>query len=56
MAKHTSTNNGKLEKNEYYEQLASLQVELNDLTRWLLHSKRRLAIVIEGRDTAGKGQ
>ena len=55
MAKHTSTHNGKLDKSEYYEQLAALQVELNDLTRWLLHSKRRLAIVIEGRDTAGKG-
>ncbi len=45
----------RLGKSEYYERLAALQVELNDLTRWLLHSGKRLTIVIEGRDTAGKG-
>ena len=55
MAKYKIAHDGKLEKSAYYEQLAGLQVELNDLTRWLLHSKKRLAIVIEGRDTAGKG-
>ncbi len=55
MKKPKSTHPDKLSKSEYYERLAALQVELNDLTRWLLHTGKRLAIVIEGRDTAGKG-
>lgn len=47
--------NRKLDKSEYYEKLAALQVELNDVARWLQHTGKRLAVVIEGRDTAGKG-
>jgi polyphosphate kinase len=42
-------------KAQYLEQLAPLQLQLNDLARWLQHSGRRLVVVIEGRDTAGKG-
>jgi len=45
----------KLGKDDYYEQLAPLQLELNDLARWLLFTGKRLMVVIEGRDTAGKG-
>ena len=45
----------KLGKDEYYERLGALQLELNDVARWLQHTGRRLAVVIEGRDTAGKG-
>ena len=55
MKKPKNTHPEKFGKSEYYERLAALQVELNDLTRWLLHSGKRLAVVIEGRDTAGKG-
>jgi polyphosphate kinase 2 len=54
----TKTKNGKtdkLGKDEYYEQLAPLQLELNDVARWLQHTGKRLVVVIEGRDTAGKG-
>jgi polyphosphate kinase 2 (PPK2 family) len=29
--------------------------QLNDVARWLQHTGRRLLVVIEGRDTAGKG-
>ncbi|RVT51643.1 polyphosphate kinase 2 [Rubrivivax albus] len=47
--------NGKLGKAEYYEKLGPMEVELNDMARWLQHTGRRLAVVIEGRDTAGKG-
>jgi polyphosphate kinase 2 len=47
--------NGRLDKAEYYERLAPLQLELNDVARWLQHTGQRLAVVIEGRDTAGKG-
>jgi polyphosphate kinase 2 len=44
-----------LSKAEYYEALAPLQLQLNDVARWLQHTGRRLLVVIEGRDTAGKG-
>ena len=45
----------KLGKDDYYERLAPLQLELNDLARWLQFTGKRLMVVIEGRDTAGKG-
>jgi len=45
----------KLGKSDYLERLAPLQQELNDVARWLQHTGKRLAVVIEGRDTAGKG-
>ena len=45
----------KLGKVEYFEKLGVLQLELNDVARWLQHTGRRIAVVIEGRDTAGKG-
>ena len=45
----------KLGKAEYYEKLAPLELELNDMARWLQHTGRRLLVLIEGRDTAGKG-
>jgi polyphosphate kinase 2 len=46
---------GKLGKDEYFDRLGVLQLELNDVARWLQHTGRRIAVVIEGRDTAGKG-
>jgi polyphosphate kinase len=45
----------KLGKAEYDERLAPLELELNDMARWLQHAGRRLVVLIEGRDTAGKG-
>jgi polyphosphate kinase len=42
-------------KSEYLERLVPLQLELNDVARWLVHSGRRLVVLLEGRDTAGKG-
>lgn len=53
-----SKKNGKsdpLGKTEYYEKLAPLQLELNDVARWLQHTGKRIVVVVEGRDTAGKG-
>jgi polyphosphate kinase 2 len=44
-----------LGKAEYLEQLAVLELELNDMARWLQRNGKRLLVVIEGRDTAGKG-
>jgi polyphosphate kinase len=44
-----------LKRKDYQELLEPLQVELNNLSRWLQHSGRRLVVLFEGRDTAGKG-
>ena len=46
---------GKLGKGEYLERLAPLALELNEVARWLQHTGKRLMVLIEGRDTAGKG-
>jgi polyphosphate kinase len=46
---------GRIGKGEYLEKLAPLQLELNRMARWLQAGGRRLVVVIEGRDTAGKG-
>ena len=45
----------KLGKRDYLEQLAALQLELNEVARWLQHTGKRVLVLIEGRDTAGKG-
>ena len=45
----------KLKKKEYESRLKALQIELNELTRWLRHTGKRVVVVFEGRDTAGKG-
>ncbi len=55
MKKVKGAKTDKLGKDEYYERLGVLQLELNDVARWLQHTGKRLAVVIEGRDTAGKG-
>jgi len=44
-----------LGKSEYLELLEPLELQLNDVARWLQHTGKRLLVVIEGRDTAGKG-
>jgi polyphosphate kinase 2 len=45
----------RMRKSEYLERLGELEIELNDLARWLQHTRRRLLVLVEGRDTAGKG-
>jgi polyphosphate kinase 2 len=44
-----------LKRKEYEKLLEPLQLELVAMTRWLQHSGKRVVVVIEGRDTAGKG-
>jgi polyphosphate kinase len=44
-----------ISKSDYLEQLAPLQTELNSMARWVQKEGKRIAIIIEGRDTAGKG-
>ena len=48
-------NNDRMGKGEYLEKLAPLQLELNQMARWVQHSGQRVLVLIEGRDTAGKG-
>ena len=45
----------KLKRKEYEERLEKLQRELVAAARWLQHSGKRLLVLFEGRDTAGKG-
>jgi polyphosphate kinase len=45
----------KLARSDYQARLEQLQVELNQLARWLQHTGGRMLVLIEGRDTAGKG-
>ncbi len=40
---------------EYAEELVQLQIELVKLQRWIQNTGRRLAVIFEGRDAAGKG-
>ena len=46
---------GKLKRKEYEAELEKLQIELNGMARWLQHTGKRLVVLFEGRDTAGKG-
>ena len=40
---------------DYEHHLDALSLELNEMARWLQHTGQRVAVVVEGRDTAGKG-
>ena len=46
---------GKLKRAEYEELLEPMQAELNDMARWVQETGQRILIILEGRDTAGKG-
>jgi polyphosphate kinase 2 len=45
----------KFRKKDYQEELEQLQVELNRMARWVQRCGKRLVVLVEGRDTAGKG-
>jgi polyphosphate kinase 2 len=46
---------GGLGKSDYLDKLGPLQLRLNDMARWLQRTGKRLVVLVEGRDTAGKG-
>jgi polyphosphate kinase 2 len=48
-------NSDRLSKRDYQAQLEPLQIELTAMARWLRASGRRVLVIVEGRDTAGKG-
>ena len=49
------TKSGKLSRADYEAEMQPLELALNNLGRWLQHTGQRLAVLVEGRDTAGKG-
>ncbi len=46
---------GKLSTKEYEKELEKLQAELVKLQRWVVAEKKRIIVIFEGRDAAGKG-
>jgi polyphosphate kinase 2 len=53
--KSRKKNDAEGQSSGYRGVLEGLQLELNTMARWLAHDGRRLVVVVEGRDTAGKG-
>ena len=45
----------KLKRRDYEELLEPLQLELVHMANWVRHTGKRIVVVFEGRDTAGKG-
>ena len=45
----------RLGKDQYADLLEPMQRELNNLARWVQHHQKRILVLFEGRDTAGKG-
>jgi len=46
---------GRMKRKDYESALEPLHQELNNLAHWLRHTGRRVMVVFEGRDAAGKG-
>jgi hypothetical protein len=44
-----------MKKKEYERLMDPLRLELNNVARWLQETGHRMVVLIEGRDTAGKG-
>ena len=44
-----------MKRKKYDKSLAALEVELVAMARWVKHSGQRVLVLVEGRDTAGKG-
>jgi polyphosphate kinase 2 len=54
-AKRAGGTPARVSKTAYEKELARLQTELVRMQEWIVHTGRRLVVVMEGRDTAGKG-
>jgi polyphosphate kinase 2 len=44
-----------MKRKKYEEALDPMRSELENLARWLQHTGKRMLVIFEGRDTAGKG-
>jgi polyphosphate kinase 2 len=49
------TDNSKAQRQAYFRELFRLQGELVKLQDWVVHSRKKVVILFEGRDAAGKG-
>jgi polyphosphate kinase len=54
-AKPQAENGGKMKRKDYEKQMGKLQEELCQLQDWVKAGGRRVIVVFEGRDAAGKG-
>jgi polyphosphate kinase 2 len=45
----------KIPRKDYNKELIRLQTELVKLEQWIIHKKKKVVVIFEGRDTAGKG-
>ena len=55
MIVYNRTEYSALNINQYKKEKYRLQVELLKLQEWVVHKGKRIAIIFEGRDAAGKG-
>jgi polyphosphate kinase 2 (PPK2 family) len=46
---------GKISRKDFEKELATLQVELTRLQSWVKAKGARVIVILDGRDTAGKG-
>jgi len=52
---HDHEKSNKMSNKEYEKHLEKLHEELVKLQRWVVHANKRIIVVFEGRDAAGKG-
>lgn len=50
-----ASSTSKLDRERYFSELFRLQHELVKLQEWVQHSKLKMVVIFEGRDSAGKG-
>jgi polyphosphate kinase len=52
---HVARRTERMKKREYGTHIEQLQLELDNVARWLHDTGQRMVVLFEGRDTAGKG-
>jgi polyphosphate kinase 2 len=52
---YTKTHPPTIERTQYFRHLLMLQAELIKLQDWVQHTKAKIVVIFEGRDSAGKG-
>ena len=52
---HTPKHGPTIDRREYFGHLLKLQAELIKLQTWVAHTKAKMVVIFEGRDSAGKG-
>ena len=53
--KYFNTDYKNISESQYQDEKFKLQVELLKLQEWIVKKDKRIAIIFEGRDAAGKG-